>query len=303
MTNFGTIAGAAGVAVSFAGAGDTLVVEAGCVFQGQVLGGSGTLDLGSGTGTIVGTLSSKAITVAGSMAATTFDNFKKLEVAAGATFTLAGSEILAAGPTRDDLGTLTIAGAVTNAALIETSGKSAALTLKGAAANTGTLYAAGGVLTVLGAVTGTGAGRIIGGTLDLGGAFTQNVTFAGTTGVLELARSTTYTGTISGFSKTSTTSLDLVDIAFGAGTKATYSGTATSGTLTVTDGTHTSHLKFAGNYLASAWVVSSDGHGGTTVVDPAKLIGAIATFAPPAANACISSEYREPPRTTLMHAA
>jgi hypothetical protein len=290
VTNFGTISGASGVAVSFVGAGDTLVAEAGSVFQGSVLGGNGTLILGSGTGTIAGTLASKAVTVAGSMAATTFDNFKKLEVAAGATFTMAGAEALAAGQSLFDLGALTISGAVTNASVIETSGKSAVLSLKGAVANTGTLYAAGGVLSVTGAVTGTGSARISVGTLDLGSTFTQNVTFAGTTGVLELAKSATYTGTITGFSKTATTSLDLLDIAFVAGTKATYSGTATSGTLTVTDGTHTAHLKFSGNYLTSTWVVSTDSHGGTKVVDPMKpgsgpvpdhpLIGAIAGFAP-----------------------
>ena len=38
--------------------------------------------------------------------------------------------------------------------------------------------------------------------------------------------------------------------------------------LTVTDGTHTANIALLGNYLASTFVASSDGHGGTLVVDP-----------------------------------
>jgi hypothetical protein len=87
-------------------------------------------------------------------------------------------------------------------------------------------------------------------------------------GVLELARSQGYAGTLFGFSKTGATTLDLGDIAFGAGTAATYSGTQTSGVLTVTDGTHTAKIRLWGDYLGSTFAVSSDGHGGTSVVDP-----------------------------------
>jgi phospholipase C len=48
----------------------------------------------------------------------------------------------------------------------------------------------------------------------------------------------------------------------------TYSGTASGGTLTVTDGSHTANIALLGNYTASTFVTSSDGHGGTNVVDP-----------------------------------
>jgi hypothetical protein len=275
-----------------------------------VQGGGGTLILGSGSGTIAGTLASKTITVAGAIAPTAFGNFKKLEIAGGATFTEAGAQALAAGQILLDLGSLTITGPVTNAALIETSGKAASLTLAGAVANTGTLYAAGGTLAVTGAVSGAGTGRINAGTLDLGAAFAENVTFAGTTGVLELAKSTTYTGTVTGFSKTGATSLDLADIAFGAGTKATYSGTTASGTLTVTDGVHTAKIRIAGNYLASAWVVSTDGHGGTKVVDPTAaaslplrpLVEAIAAFSPAPHAVAPAGAWRTDPAPTLLHA-
>jgi len=138
--------------------------------------------------------------------------------------------------------------------------------------NTGKLYADGGTLTLEGAVTGAGIGDITSGTLFAASTFTENVTFtASTKGTLELADSQTYTGDVTGFSLTGATALDLGDIDFINGTtKATYSGTATSGTLTVTDGTHTAHITLEGNYTSSTFTVSSDGHGGTKVVDPSK---------------------------------
>jgi hypothetical protein len=148
------------------------------------------------------------------------------------------------------------------------------VTIKSVVANTGVLFAGKGNLTVLGAVTGAGTVRINGATADFASAFSQNVAFTGTTGVLELAKSQSYGGTITNFSKTGATSLDLTDIVFSATkTKASYSGTTKSGVLTVTDGAHTAHIKLVGNYTASTFKVSSDGHGGTTVVDPSKAAG------------------------------
>jgi hypothetical protein len=124
--------------------------------------------------------------------------------------------------------------------------------------------------------------RITAGTADFVSTFAENVTFAaGSTGTLELGKSQTYTGAISGFSKTGTNFLDLADIAFISGTtKATFSGTTTSGVLTVTDGTHTSKITLTGNYTTSTFVVATDGHGGTLIHDPAKGPAASPTPAP-----------------------
>jgi hypothetical protein len=47
---------------------------------------------------------------------------------------------------------------------------------------------------------------------------------------------------------------------------ASYSGDTSGGTLSVTDGTHTANIALLGNYLASAFVASSDGHGGTNII-------------------------------------
>src|SRR5262249_37103233 len=51
-------------------------------------------------------------------------------------------------------------------------------------------------------------------------------------------------------------------------THATYSGNGSTGTLTVTDGVHTANISLEGDYLLSSWDLSSDGHGGTVVIDP-----------------------------------
>jgi hypothetical protein len=62
--------------------------------------------------------------------------------------------------------------------------------------------------------------------------------------------------------------LDLRDINPATVQTPTYSGTSSGGTLTVTDGTHSANIALLGNYLASTFVASSDGHGGTAIVDP-----------------------------------
>jgi hypothetical protein len=226
------------------------------------------------------------------MATSTFKGFTVLGIDAGASFTDTSRVIVIAGHVIDDAGTLTLGGAGTNSivnnGLIEATG-SGALTLAGLVKSDGVLEALGGALTVDGGVTGTGSVIIGAGTADFASTFTQNVGFAaGSTGVLVLSHSLTYHGTVSGFSKTGSNALDLGDVAFGVSTKATYSGTTASGTLTVTDGTHVAKIKLAGDYTGSTFTLSSDGHGGTRVVDPARsdlarrLIAAGAGFAPPA---------------------
>ncbi len=487
LINFGTIDGEGGRAVVFGSSLDDLVVEAGSTFVGQVLGDGGTLELGTGTGTLTGLLTAGNVTVSGSMATTTFTNFGTVQVDAPASFTLAGGGVVSSGQTFVDngtvttSGTLTVGGAlttagtlagtgalsisngtaafnggtsltiakiteagpatatvgtnmtyagtwlqtsgtvsvnagdkltltgsgdsfagtlagagtiaftggsvtlsktsltaasvfigaatvtlsgaisnksaisvtspsvivaaagatlysggtvtlsnnatneitgasaaatltnlnnkiygagqlgggkmtlvnqaggtidgnqatgltidtgaatITNAGLIESAG-SGLLTIKSAVANTGTLYASGGTLIANGAVTGTGKVTIANGLADFVSTFTENVAFTATsTGTLELSKSATYTGSISGFSKTGANFLDLADIGFTAGTtKATYSGTTTSGVLTVTDGTHTAKINLTGNYTTSTFVLATDGHGGTLIHDPAK---------------------------------
>jgi hypothetical protein len=153
--------------------------------------------------------------------------------------------------------------------------------------NTGTLSVSGtGTLIAYGAVTGNGVARIGGGTMDFASSFNEMVAFTGPGGVLELAQSQSYTKAISGFSASGQTSLDLGDIGFVGAGQATFSGTATSGVLTVTDGTHTAHITFKGDYRSTTFVAAADGHGGTDVTaqaagaarPPHALIAAMATL-------------------------
>jgi hypothetical protein len=197
------------------------------------------------------------------------------------------------------------AGAFVNDGLVVAVG-AGGLAIDGAVDNTGTLEAAGGTLTVDGAVTGSGSVRVSGSTADFAAAFSQNVAFTSAGGLLELADSQAYAGTISGFSKTGASSLDLEDISFATATES-YSGTAASGVLTVTDGTHTAKINLTGNYLASVWTLSSDTGGGTVVTDPAApsahgLAAAMAGFAPTAGGAQSSAPLATPLPQVLVAA-
>jgi hypothetical protein len=155
---------------------------------------------------------------------------------------------------------------ITNAGLIEATADGVT-TIDSAVKNSGVLEANGGVLTVNGAVTGTGHLEIDGGTLDLShGGVTNAVSFAGTTGTLQLDHSLTFSGSVSGFVKGET--LDLSDVSFVKAGEASFSENSggMSGVLTVTDGTHTAHITLSGDYSSSIFVAKSDGHGGTLVV-------------------------------------
>jgi hypothetical protein len=101
---------------------------------------------------------------------------------------------------------------------------------------------------------------------EIAGISAQSVDFAGTSGTLKLDDAVGFTGQVSGIAGSD--ALDLADVSYGANTTATFLGNATGGTLTVSDGTETANIDLAGNYLGSSWDLSSDGNGGTTVVDP-----------------------------------
>jgi hypothetical protein len=388
LTNFGTIEGVGGEAVTFTNPGE-LVVEAGSSFIGAVDGGGSILDLASGGETVTGALSGSGVTISGGIRTSAFNDFATLDVGSAATVTLSGkiavpSLVVASGKLLVANGTtLTGAGGIeftdsasneitgtsatsllTNDARIEGEGQvgDGAMELTNAAAgliislgagsltlNTGTstiqnageiasegtggltisspldntnvLVAYSSPLTVEDAVTGSGRADVEStGTLILKGAFNQNVTFAaGATGALELGDSKVYTtGSITGFSKTGANSLDLLDIPFVSGTTtATYSGTTTSGVLTVKDGTNVATIHLTGNYTTSHFTVSSSSAGGTKVVDPATastsphgaaplsphpFIAAMAGFGAPEAGAAAleGALWRTPPPMLAM---
>ncbi|MDH2404217.1 hypothetical protein QCM77_30330 [Bradyrhizobium sp. SSUT18] len=102
-----------------------------------------------------------------------------------------------------------------------------------------------------------------------GGAM-DDVIFAGPNASLVLAQSSALTGSISGWQADD--SVDLGDVLFSGGvTSFAYAQNSdnTGGTLTVSDGTHTASLSLLGQYSAADFALSSDGHGGTLITDPA----------------------------------
>jgi hypothetical protein len=92
-----------------------------------------------------------------------------------------------------------------------------------------------------------------------------NVQFAAGTGTLQLDDAQHFAGLISGLSGQDV--LDLADIGFSPNMSLGYAANTNNsgGNLTVNDGTHMASLALLGNYMASSFVASSDGHGGTFI--------------------------------------
>ena len=131
------------------------------------------------------------------------------------------------------------------------------------------LVASGGIVS---------GATISGGTLEVasGGAIAHSVVeFAGA-GTLQLDGGTGSGWLVAGFNTGD--QIDFRDIAFTGGTTSTKGkkgakGEVTfkeaasnmSGTLTVTDGTHTANITLLGQYTAASFTAASDGHGGTII--------------------------------------
>jgi hypothetical protein len=105
VTNFGTIFGTSRYSVDFVSASDRLIVEAGSVLVGEVLGDGGTLELAGGSETITGLGSYGAMTGG---ASGDLYGFGAYLVDAGAQLTLTGTNALATGQS------LSVAGALVN---------------------------------------------------------------------------------------------------------------------------------------------------------------------------------------------
>jgi autotransporter passenger strand-loop-strand repeat protein len=111
---------------------------------------------------------------------------------------------------------------------------------------------------------------ISGGSMEVvsgGSTGSSAVTFSGG-GELRLDASVSFGGTVAGFH--SGDFLDLADIGFGSGTTVTFSEAASnlSGTLMVSDGTHSATILLIGQFTAGQFTSASDGHGGTLIGDP-----------------------------------
>ncbi len=141
----------------------------------------------------------------------------------------------------------------------------------------GTIQITAGSLDIVGAIGGTVNLAIgNGATLELNGPGSagETVTFLGTQGTLQLDHSLTspFIGQISNLAGTALVhdNIDLSDLAWnGAGSANYVATTATSGVLTVNDGSGHSEVFNLVNYTgAGTFTAQDDGHGGTLVFDP-----------------------------------
>ena len=133
----------------------------------------------------------------------------------------------------------------------------------------GTLEAAGSTLFADAGTVVTGAVMITGGGLaDFADVFDQNVTFTGA-GTLELAHSSSYGATVSGFA--SGDKIDLTDLAYASNETAVW--TQANGTLQIYSGvTLEETLHLAGTYSSADFLVTRDSGAGTEVVTSGTII-------------------------------
>jgi autotransporter passenger strand-loop-strand repeat protein len=154
------------------------------------------------------------------------------------------------------------------------SGGSETVFADGTTSNTTVLKGGIEIVSSGGIASGT---TISGGTLEItsGGSVGGDVTFATSTGKL-LLDVTTFSGTVAGMTAQDT--LDLRDFSFAA-THVTSAVTATSATLTVTDGAEVATIILLGNYMNSTFTKSNDGFGGTSIVDPPNTSASLVSLA------------------------
>jgi Cellulase (glycosyl hydrolase family 5) len=114
-------------------------------------------------------------------------------------------------------------------------------------------------------------------TVEVGSPFSDSVTFAGNTGTLKIDDSASFAGTVVGMTGKDT--LDFADIDPTKVQPPSYD--PVSGKLHVTEGTNSADIALIGNYMSSVFVAQSDGHGGTSVVDPPALGGVQPLVSPP----------------------
>jgi hypothetical protein len=116
-------------------------------------------------------------------------------------------------------------------------------------------------------------------TSEIASASSGAVTFAGDTGTLQLDDSASFAGTVAGLAGKGSSGFAGIDPA--TVQSPTFSGDSTGGSLNATDASHAGNVALLGNYMASLFVPGSDGHGGTSVVDPQGLGGVQPLITPP----------------------
>jgi hypothetical protein len=289
----------------------TILAEAGATITGGRYGiGAFGYDAGDVSVTNYATVTGSTAAIDAtttSTGAVTIDNFGTIAgnvIAGSAMFhnelaglwNLAGSGTFASGTN-----------ALINDGTIDTNGTSS-ITTSGvlSISNTGTINVQSGSLDVAAAVGGTGTFTIAdGATLEFSSSIAagQTISFLGSHGTLILDHSLTapFAGQISNLQGTALVhdNIDLLDLAWNGTESAIYAPTtATSGVLTVKDGSGHSEVFNLVNYTgAGIFTAQDDGHGGTLVFDPpapmpATTIEAPSVVSPFAEESSSSGGYR-----------
>ena len=120
-----------------------------------------------------------------------------------------------------------------------------------------------------------------GASLELPSGSSSNVQFAGKTGTLQLDNSQHFGGQISGFGGQDV--LGLIDMPFSANMTLGYAANVdkSGGSLNINDGAHFAQLAVLGNYMATSFVTSSNGHGGTLIEPPQTFSDSQSTLTHP----------------------
>jgi len=235
VTNFGTIQDAfEDASVIFTSSADRFVAEAGSKTVGTVLGGSGTFELASGSGTITNLGVSALISGSVSTAA---ENFGTYLLDAGTSWTFTGTNTL------DATQNLEVAGSATLLSNLDVLGT---LTVTGSIAGSGTLTVAGGETMIdPGAVirvahwTTTGGTVNVGETLAYAGVFSENAGATIDVGAgdrLTLTGAASLHGTIEGAGVLAVRKATVGGLLIGGTAALTDAGTVTqSGTVTLGD--------------------------------------------------------------------
>ncbi len=151
---------------------------------------------------------------------------------------------------------------VTNAGILEAT-NTGGLVIDDAVANSGTIAAHGGNVAIMGALSGT-TGKVeifSGDTVTFGSSATNGVTFeAGGNAHLILNAAQSFSGSVTTFAASDT--IDAGNVNFNS---PSFTHTYASNTLTVSDGTHTSHIKIVGTYVAADFTFGTDSHVGTLI--------------------------------------
>jgi hypothetical protein len=258
--------------------------DAGAPFVGEIAGGGGTFELSGGSGHISGLGGAGQLFGSGSAG---FAGFAAYVVDAGGEWALTASNALSASESFDVSGAIDVSGSLVTAAgptvNIAASGSMTFTgsdeTLSGTLVNAGVLETKRSPVVIANLAQGSGGAVVInGGTLDLRSVLDQAVTFKGSSGALELAKSLGEPVDVAGFKANGQQSLDLGDIAFIGADEATFSGTVSGGVPTVTAGNHVARINLVGNYTHATFIASDDGAAGTDVVAVSAQTPSVAHF-------------------------